>query len=100
MNFSGEDLQGLSKFRSVTVQGTAAAFPCEEQARDVAAKLRPVGPDVPVIFYNNVYFVEPVCEFAAEVAKRPDLWLLDDKGQPFKPGGRYVFDSTLPRSLR
>lgn len=62
-NFSAGDLAGLARFRMVTLQmGDPVPLQCEAQARQVKADLQqhtPGGADVPVLFYNNVYFAEP-----------------------------------------
>jgi hypothetical protein len=96
-NASANDLAGLARFRSVTVQVEPdAPIPCEDQAEDIRFKLHAVMPSVPVLFYANLYFAEPNCRYFNVVGSHPEVWLNDSTGTPVKPGGRWTFDLSAP----
>jgi len=92
-NFSAEDLAGLSRFASVTVQVEPdAPLPCEAQAADVQSRLAAAGAETATLMYGNLYFAEPNCNYNILVAESPWLWLNDSSGAPYRPAGRYTFD--------
>ena len=100
-NFSASDLRGLARFRSVTVQVEPdAPLPCEAQAQDVRARLRAAGAGgVPVLMYGNLFYSEPNCAYAAQVAADASLWLNSSDGTtPYRPAGRYTFDMSNLRA--